>query len=124
MNASELCKLAGTMKSNSETDGIAISELIDAIEGFLTKYTLASKNKDSSGVIGLAITDGKHDAYFVTITNENCQDNSGTPSKPFRLFKLSVPNIEEGSSRTLYPIGAGGKYKEPIMQIAGEGGPL
>ena len=109
MNASELCKLAGTSKSNSETDGVAVSELINAIEGFLSKYLIAKQNKDSAGVIGLAITDGKHDAYFITITNEISQDGQEAPSRPFNVFQLLVPNLEHGSSRILYPIGAGGK---------------
>lgn len=109
MNASELCKLAGTSKSNSETDGVVPCELINAIEGFLSKYLSAKQNKDSARVIGLAITDGKHDAYFVTITNQISQDDQGLPSRPFDVFQLPVPNLKHGNSRILYPIGAGGK---------------
>jgi fructose-1-phosphate kinase PfkB-like protein len=112
INASELCKMAGTSKSNSETGGITISELTNAIEGFLAKYSTGSNNNDSStGMIGLAITDGKHDAYFVSIKNATTsQEEQASSSPSFSVFKLPVPNLDHESSRTLYPIGAGGKY--------------
>jgi len=108
INASELCKLAGTSKSNSETGGITVSELTNAIEGFLTEHLISLNNNDSStGVIGLAITDGKHDAYFVSIRNNNSQEEQASSLPSFRVFKLPVPNLDDESSRTLYPIGAG-----------------
>ncbi len=108
MNASELCKLAGTPKSNSETDGISLSELILAIEGFLSKYPVISDMNESHdrGVIGLAITDGKHNGYFVAIRNTKQEDGV---LNPYEVFQLPVPNLGHGGSRTLYPIGAGGK---------------
>lgn len=110
MNASELCKLAGTPKSNNEADGISVSEMIDAIEGFMKKYLIGStKNDPLGGVIGLAITDGKHDAYFVNIGNMNSQEDQTSPSQRFKVFQLPVPNLENYSPRALYPIGAGGK---------------
>ncbi len=110
MNASELCKLAGTSKSNSETDGIALSELISAIEEFLAKFLIGSREEDSGGVIGLAITDGKHDSYFVTIPKNCSQDDQVATSRPFDIFQLPVQNLERSRSQTLYPIGAGGKH--------------
>lgn len=110
INAAELCKLTGTKKTNSETSGINLSELAESIEGFLTKYSIACSNNDSStGVIGLAITDGEHDAYFVSIRNNDGQQQEATSSPSFGVFKLPVPNLDNESSRTLYPIGAGGE---------------
>lgn len=110
INASELCKMTETSKSNSEIGGITISELTDAIERFLAKYSIASNNNDSStGLIGLAITDGKHDAYFVSIRNNSSQEEKSSPLPSFRIYKVAVPNLDDGNSRTLYPIGAGGK---------------
>jgi fructose-1-phosphate kinase PfkB-like protein len=110
INASELCKMAGTSKSNSETGGITVSELTNAINGFLAKHSTAGNNNGSStGIIGLAITDGKHDAYFFSIRNNGSQEEQASSSPSFTVFKLPVPNLNHGSSRTLYPIGAGGK---------------
>lgn len=110
INASELCKMAGTSKNNSETGGITVSELTNAIEGFLAKHSTASNNNESStGMIGLAITDGKHDAYFVSIRNNSSKEEQASSSPSFTVFKLPVPNLDHESSRTLYPIGAGGK---------------
>ena len=108
MNASELCKLAGTTKSNSEIDGISFSELILAIEGFLSKYPIISDMDEprDHGVIGLAITDGKHNGYFVAIRRTKQEDGA---LNPYEVFQLPVPNLGHGGSRTLYPIGAGGK---------------
>mmetsp|Transcript_11192 Transcript_11192/g.26904 ORF Transcript_11192/g.26904 Transcript_11192/m.26904 type:complete len:476 (+) Transcript_11192:41-1468(+) len=107
INASELCKMAETSKSTSETAGISMFELTEAIEGFFGKYFVKSDSHDSStGLIGLAITDGKHGAYFVSAKKNDSQGDM--PSLPsFRVLKLEVPNLDDESSRTLYPIGAG-----------------
>ncbi|MGK3750168.1 MAG: fructose-1-phosphate kinase PfkB-like protein [Bacillariaceae sp.] len=94
INASELCKLVGTSKSSSETSGIKEKELINAIDMFLSKYSLSSTTINT--FLGLAITDGKHAAYFVSFEKDQNE---------FRIFKYSVPNLE--TSQTLYPIGAG-----------------
>ena len=125
LNSSELCKLAGTSKQSSETGGITLGELDDAIEGFLRKYSVAvaatihnddkfatATTTTTSGVVGLAITDGKHDAHFVSILEKN-DNNQAAPS--FRILKFSVPNLENDETpRTLYPIGAGGKLHNTI----------
>eukprot|EP00534_Pseudo-nitzschia_fraudulenta_P003490 CAMPEP_0201133296 /NCGR_PEP_ID=MMETSP0850-20130426/48354_1 /ASSEMBLY_ACC=CAM_ASM_000622 /TAXON_ID=183588 /ORGANISM="Pseudo-nitzschia fraudulenta, Strain WWA7" /LENGTH=479 /DNA_ID=CAMNT_0047403885 /DNA_START=40 /DNA_END=1479 /DNA_ORIENTATION=- len=108
INASELCKLAGTSKSNDENGGISVSELIDAIEGFLKKFSIATNDVDAtSGVIGLAVTDGKYNAYFVSIRSNHCQEEQESLSPSFWVFKLPVPDLNDKISRTLYPIGAG-----------------
>lgn len=131
VNASELCKLAGTSKSSSEIGGITLDELMDAIHGFLAKYPTAvyetaTKSDDGAssttmtGVIGLAITDGKHDAYFVGIQkNENNQSHNDDTTKSrlsYRVFQMPVPKLETNqNSRPLYPIGAGGKKSNSRM---------
>ena len=94
INASELCKLVGTSKSSSERGGIEKKELIDAIDMFLSKYYLTPTTINT--LLGLAITDGKHAAYFVSFEKDK---------QEFRIFKYTVPNLE--TSQTLYPIGAG-----------------
>jgi len=115
LNASELCKLAGTSKQSSETGGITLVELIDAIEGFLKKHSVAVTihndyefaTATTSGVVGLAITDGKHDAYFVSIL-EKKKKNNNQAAPSFQILRFSVPNLENDETPgTLYPIGAG-----------------
>jgi fructose-1-phosphate kinase PfkB-like protein len=105
VNASELCKLAGVKKSSkSETGGVVLEELQDAIRQFMfEKYAPCA----IPAIAALAITDGAHPGYLCTIENkkgENCELN---------LFRLPVPSLTttssdlEESPKTLYPIGAG-----------------
>jgi len=91
INASELCKLAGISKSNSETGGVVLSELVDAIRQFVDKYN----PEVTTALLGLAITDGRHPAYLASFAD----------GREFKLFRLKVPELD--STKTLYPIGAG-----------------
>ena len=90
VNASELCKLAGYNKSTSEAGGIKETELQEAVALFLKKFSA------SKALRGLAITDGRHPGYFVSL--------KGTDDD-FLVYPLNIPTLESG--RTLYPIGAG-----------------
>jgi fructose-1-phosphate kinase PfkB-like protein len=96
INSSELCNLAGTSKSRNETGGIIVSELTDAIYGFLQQYSW----RTTKSLLGLAITDGRHPAYFVCMTGVGI-----SPQPIVQIFKLAVAKLE--SSLKLYPIGAG-----------------
>lgn len=89
VNASELCKLVGVSKSTREAGGVDQDELVEAIEEFNAKF----QPKDA--LVGLAITDGRHPAYFVSLEDEI----------EFDLFRIQVPTLD--AERTLYPIGAG-----------------
>mmetsp|Transcript_609 Transcript_609/g.1046 ORF Transcript_609/g.1046 Transcript_609/m.1046 type:complete len:388 (+) Transcript_609:19-1182(+) len=91
VNASELCKLAGSKKSSSEAGGITFEELTDAIKLFQEKYS-TSRN----ALFGLAITDGRHPGYFASF-DKNSDDTI--------LYKLPVPVLDPG--KPLFPIGAG-----------------
>jgi fructose-1-phosphate kinase PfkB-like protein len=91
VNASELCKLAGTSKSNSEVGGVVMSELTEAVQQFVAKYS----TKGSKPLLGLAITDGRHPAYFASLQED----------EDFKLYQLPVAKLDSG--RLLYPIGAG-----------------
>jgi fructose-1-phosphate kinase PfkB-like protein len=91
VNASELCKLAGTSKSKSETGGVEQGELTNAVQQFVSKYSPHVPD----ALLGLAITDGRHPSYFVSFVDE----------KEFQLFRILVPKLDP--TRTLYPIGAG-----------------
>lgn len=90
VNASELCKLADSKKSKSETGGVQLSELTEAISQLLVKFSPFARK----ALTGLAITDGRHPGYFASFGE-----------KEFSLFKLPTPFLESG--KTLYPIGAG-----------------
>jgi fructose-1-phosphate kinase PfkB-like protein len=90
VNASELCKLAGVPKSKSETGGVDLEELVDAIQQFDAKFA------PQDTLLGLAITDGRHPAYFVSLAEEDSK---------FEVFQIQVPTLD--SKKTLYPIGAG-----------------
>ncbi|CAJ1894604.1 unnamed protein product [Cylindrotheca closterium] len=91
VNASELCKLAGSKKSSSEAGGITFEELTEAIKLFREKYS-TSRN----ALVGLAITDGRHPGYFAAF------DKNGDDTV---LYKLPVPVLDPG--KPLFPIGAG-----------------
>lgn len=88
INASELCQLAGVKKSSSETGGIVLDELVQAVKEFITKYNALEK------LDGLAITDGKHSSYLVSFANNK-----------FEIFKITTPALDP--KLVLYPIGAG-----------------
>eukprot|EP00545_Synedropsis_sp_CCMP1620_P009341 CAMPEP_0119003460 /NCGR_PEP_ID=MMETSP1176-20130426/575_1 /TAXON_ID=265551 /ORGANISM="Synedropsis recta cf, Strain CCMP1620" /LENGTH=399 /DNA_ID=CAMNT_0006955065 /DNA_START=77 /DNA_END=1276 /DNA_ORIENTATION=- len=88
INASELCKLAGVAKSSSEAGGIALDELVEAVDTFMEKY--------SAVLDGLALTDGKHPAHLVSFT-----DDDGSRD----IYKITVPSLDP--TAVLYPIGAG-----------------
>lgn len=90
VNASELCNLAGCKKSSSETGGITLSELTEAIDQFKKKFA-----PSASALTGLAITDGRHPGYFASFSNND----------EVALFKLPIPVLEPG--KPLFPIGAG-----------------
>jgi fructose-1-phosphate kinase PfkB-like protein len=88
VNASELCKLAGYKKSTNEASGVNASELKEAIALFLEKYSARKALR------GLAITDGRHPGYFVSLGETD-----------FSLYQLAIPSLDSGG--TIYPIGAG-----------------
>ncbi|KAG7356289.1 1-phosphofructokinase [Nitzschia inconspicua] len=90
VNAAELCKLAGVSKSKSETDGVHLDELVEAIQKFDAKFS------PNGALLGLAVTDGRHPAYFVSLVGETT----------FQLFRIQVPTLDT-NKQTLYPIGAG-----------------
>jgi fructose-1-phosphate kinase PfkB-like protein len=88
VNASELCKLAGYKKSTNEAGGVKASELREAISLFSEKHSAGKALR------GLAITDGRHPGYFVSLGETD-----------FSLYQLSIPTLDSGG--TIYPIGAG-----------------
>jgi fructose-1-phosphate kinase PfkB-like protein len=90
MNASELCKLAGITKSGNEADGVLPEELTVAISEFLKKYSPFALK----ALKAVAITDGKHPAYFAAFNDQG-----------FQLYKVPVPVLD--SEALLFPIGAG-----------------
>lgn len=90
VNASELCKLAGSSKSTSETGGITMPELYEAIEMFKDKYSPFAEQ----ALLGLCITDGRHPGYYVSLSEDKVS-----------MYKLPIPTLE--SNGPLYPIGAG-----------------
>ena len=95
LNAAELCKLAGSKKSEAEM--VTIEELTAATSGFLTKYECASGALDY-----LCITDGKFPGYLVEIPK------TSTIEAKFNLVKLpSIDISNEAKGGMLYPIGAG-----------------
>lgn len=96
INASELCKLTGTSKSNNETGGIGLSELTDAVDGFVERYSPHT----TKSMLGLAVTDGRHPAFFVSMTGDKAKQ-----LPIIRIFRLEIAKLESG--RNLYPIGAG-----------------
>jgi fructose-1-phosphate kinase PfkB-like protein len=91
INASELCAVAGVPKSTSETGGVDKAVLTTAVRHFIVKYSPHASN----ALLGLAVTDGRHPAHFVTLADQ----------EEFQLFQIQVPTLDSG--RTLYPIGAG-----------------
>ena len=93
MNASELCKLAGVQKSNNEADGVSVEELEQGVIGFVETFPGAK------ALEGLAITDGKHPAYFASF------ENRADGSLEFSLYTIPAPKLKEGT--ILFPIGAG-----------------
>jgi fructose-1-phosphate kinase PfkB-like protein len=88
INASELCQLAGVKKSSSETGGVLLDELVQAVKSFIAKYN-ALESLD-----GLAITDGRHPSHLVSFEN-----------KKFEIYKITTPSLDPDV--VLYPIGAG-----------------
>ena len=90
VNASELCNLAGCSKSKSETGGVLVAELQEAISQFLKRFSPVALN----ALTGLAITDGRHPGYYASLSESGIS-----------LFKLPIPVLKSG--RTLFPIGAG-----------------
>lgn len=89
MNASELCKLAAVAKSKGEADGVDLEELTQAISSFVHKFA-----PGAAKLRGIAITDGKHPAYFVAFQE-----------KEFVVYKIPTPVLKDVS--LVYPIGAG-----------------
>jgi fructose-1-phosphate kinase PfkB-like protein len=89
INASELSNLAGCAKSSSETGGITLAELKEAIAQFKEKFS-----PSANALTGLAITDGGHPGYYASFSDGNVS-----------LYKLPIPVLEPG--RSLFPIGAG-----------------
>jgi fructose-1-phosphate kinase PfkB-like protein len=104
INSSELCNLAGTTKSTCESGGIVVNELTDAILGFLEKYSPYL----TKSLVGLAVTDGRHPAYFVSVTG-----TEGSPQPSFQIFKMVIAKLD--STLTLYPIGAGDAVAAGIL---------
>jgi tagatose 6-phosphate kinase len=89
INASELCQLAGVQKSKSEVNGISYEELLEAIDAFNAKFN------PMKTLEALAITDGRHASYLVSLDYATkCQ-----------VYKISTPVFD--SNEVLYPIGAG-----------------
>jgi fructose-1-phosphate kinase PfkB-like protein len=92
MNASELLTLVGTLnKRTSDMGGVDPTDLMDAITKFDLKYS------PQGVLVGLAITDGKHPAYFASL---------GDDKTKFQLFRIPIPTLDDASA-ILYPIGAG-----------------
>jgi tagatose 6-phosphate kinase len=91
LNASELCRLAGVAKSSSETAGITLSELREAVGRFVNNYKSALH-----ALAGLALTDGKHPAHLVCFNQQ---------SMSYEIVQTKVPALDPRS--ILYPIGAG-----------------
>lgn len=92
VNASELCKLAGSKKSSSEAGGITFDELTQAIKLFQEKFPTSR-----DALSGLAITDGRHPGYFASFFDKDSDDTI--------MYKLPVPVLDPG--KPLFPIGAG-----------------
>ena len=92
VNASELCRLAGVTKSTTESGGISPDELVQGVTEFFHKFAPHASNS----LAGIAVTDGRHPAHFVSILSDNNQ---------FEIVQLAVPDLS--SSGVLYPIGAG-----------------
>jgi 1-phosphofructokinase len=89
INASELCKLAAVAKSKGEVDGVDLEELTEGISSFIHKFA-----PGAAKLRGIAITDGKHPAYFAAFQE-----------KEFSLYRLPTPVLKDVS--LVYPIGAG-----------------
>jgi fructose-1-phosphate kinase PfkB-like protein len=101
VNASELYTLVGICPKNKieTTGGIDPTELLHAVQLFDLKYS------PQGALVGLAITDGKHPAYFVSLVDDD-NDNNDTTTK-FQLFQIPISPILLDLNETLYPIGAG-----------------
>jgi fructose-1-phosphate kinase PfkB-like protein len=113
INASELCRLADVHKSKSETGGVSIEDLLEAIDRFLAK----NSHHALKALSALAITDGAHPAFLAVMPVAD--------EKEFRLFQLPIAKIDVDESSnnqpawrrwigrqtsnpvTIYPIGAG-----------------
>ena len=114
ITAAELCQLVGTAlqtttTSSSRTDvtgiapsgGISMPSLAEAIVEFQMRYKISCF--DQHPLIGLAITDGPHPAYFVAF--EKDQHEAGINNGPrtedeidydqlrFTMYKYSVPSL-------------------------------
>ena len=111
LNASELCRLAAVTKTSSETAGVRIEELVEAIPKFLAQHDPHA----AKALTAIAVTDGAHPAYLAVLPVAGEDE--------FRLFQLPVAKLTVDPQQneadlppfllsslhdlTLYPIGAG-----------------
>ena len=98
INASELCRLVNIDKASSETGGVAIDELVQAVQAFWKHY-------HQPAITALAITDGAHPAYLVSFADENDNDDNDNARSNMHIYRLAIPQLS--ADQTLYPIGAG-----------------
>ena len=94
INASELCRLVNVDKASSESGGVAIDEVVKAVQAFWKHY-------QQPAVTALAITGGAHPAYLVTFDDKKPDDETTV-----QIHRLPVPKLST-KDQTLYPIGAG-----------------
>lgn len=98
INASELCRLAKVDKQNDEAGGVAVAELVQAVQSLIQKFP-------TQPLSAVCVTDGPHPGYVIAMPNA-LEDE-------FRLFQLPVVNLTTYFAETssdapvLYPIGAG-----------------
>jgi fructose-1-phosphate kinase PfkB-like protein len=89
INASELCRLAGTERSMTETSGIAVTQLVTAVTEFLKLFHPYA----SQALNAIAITDGAHPAYLAALP-------VAPGDEEFRLFQLPIATLSSTTATT------------------------
>lgn len=107
LNFAEMCSIASIKVVDSETSCIDSSQVVNAVNEFLSKVPNAREALDY-----IAITNSSNPAYFFCISppprqrKQGADDCGGICS----MFQLTVPDIsllQQEGEMTIYPIGSG-----------------
>lgn len=93
LNAAELCRLAGVVKSAGEAARVTQEELAAAARGFVARHAAAIGALDY-----LCVTDGRWPGHLVEVASVLARARPRT---------WEIPAADLSASGTLYPIGAG-----------------
>lgn len=96
INYAELCSLGGIVAIESSDRRRTVEEILKSTDAFLTNVC-SDNAKFFSSTSFLAITDGKHPAFFVDCRNYNRE----------KVNLWEMPTLSFDGGQVLYPIGAG-----------------